>query len=126
MIKKIKIKNEYRTIPENFMLNLEKITVITGENNSGKTNFIKAVAGLAKVGKNLVGVEFLDENDGFVNPEIIFIAAENIQPDQDEAKFSAKTTSLIKNLSKLFSSLERNFKLDGQSAIIEEVKITFQ
>ena len=117
MIKKIKIKNEYKTIPENFVLELEQMTVITGENNSGKTNFIRAVAGEAKVKKELVKVEFLDENDKPLIPEIVYIAAENIQPAEDEAKFSGKTTGLIKNLSRLFSNLERKFKLEKQSEI---------
>lgn len=122
MIKNIKILDEYRTIPENFPLGLERMTVITGENNSGKSNFIKAVAGLAKVGKTSVGVEFLDEKGGIVTPEIVYIAAENIQPDQDEAKFSAKTTNLIKNLSKLFSNLEHKFILQDHGKIVGEIE----
>jgi len=40
MIKKIIIKDAYRTISLDFSLELEKMTIITGKNNSGKTNFI--------------------------------------------------------------------------------------
>ena len=122
MIKKIKIKNKYKTIPEDFVLGLEKMTVITGKNNSGKTNFIKAVAGEAKVEKKPVKVEFLDENEKPLIPEIVYIAAENIQPTEDETKFSAKSTGLIKNLSRLFSNLERKFKLEKQSEIVEDIR----
>lgn len=122
MIKKITILDEYRTIPEKFLLELKHMTVITGENNSGKSNFIRAVAGLAKVGKKEISVEFLDESEKPVTPKIVYIGAENIKPDENEAKFSAKTTNLIKNLSTLFSNLERKFILEGHSEIVGEIE----
>lgn len=122
MIKKIKIPKAYRTIPDNFELPLSEFTVITGENNSGKTNFIRIVAREAKANRKSVEVEFLDENDKLLSPEIVYVAAENIQPTEDEARFSAKTSGLVKNLSKLFSNLERKFKLEKQSEIIGDIE----
>ncbi|MFZ3020143.1 MAG: AAA family ATPase [Minisyncoccia bacterium] len=122
MIKKIKIPNKYRTIGNNFELILSKLTVITGENNSGKTNFIQVAAKEAKDKKKSVEVEFLDENDKPLYPEIVYIAAENIKPTEDETKFSAKTSGLVKNLSKLFSNLEREFKLEKQDEIVGDIE----
>lgn len=122
MIKKIKITKEYKTIPKDFILELEQMTVITGENNSGKTNFIKAVAGEAKVKKEIIKAEFLDKDDKSLIPEVIYIAADNIQPAEDEVKFSSKTTGLIKNLSRLFSNLERKFKLEKHSEIVGDIE----
>ncbi len=122
MIKKIKITREYKTIPKDFVLELGQMTVITGENNSGKTNFVKAVAGEAKVGRTLIKAEFLDEHDNALIPEIVYIAAENIKPSGDEAKFSNKTSGLIKNLSRLFSNLGRGFRLERQNEIIRDIR----
>jgi len=114
VVKKIKVIEEYRTIPKDFVLELKQLTVITGENNSGKTNFIEAV--------DKTKVEFLDENDEKLAPEIIYIAAENIRPSDGECKSSAKTTGLIKNLAKLFSNLEIKFELENKEKIIENIK----
>lgn len=122
MIKKIKIPNNYRTIGNNFELILSKLTVITGENNSGKTNFIQVAAREAKDKRRPVDVEFLDENDKVLYPEIVYIAAENIKPTEDEAKFTAKTSGLVRNLSKLFSNLEREFKLVKQDEIVADIE----
>lgn len=122
MINKIKITQKYNTIPKDFELKIGRMTVITGENNSGKTNFIRTVAGEAKVNKKIVKVEFSDESDTPLTPEIVYIASENTQPAEGEAKFSAKNTSLIKNLSKLFTNLERKFKLEGQNLIVEDIE----
>ena len=116
IIKKIKIIEEWKTIPKDFVLELKQLTVITGENNSGKTNFIEAV------NNNGAKVEFLNENNEKLTPKIVYIAAENIRPSDDECKSSAKTTSLIKNLSKLFSNLEIKFELENKGNIIEEIK----
>jgi len=115
MIKKIKITKEYKTIPKDFILELKQMTVITGENNSGKTNFIKAV-------DDKRGAEFLDENDGKLTPKIVYIAAENIKPSDSECKPSAKGTGLIKNLAELFSNLEIKFELENKGNIIENIK----
>lgn len=115
MIKKIKITKEYKTIPKDFVLKLEQMTVITGENNSGKTNFIKAV-------NDERDVEFFNEVSEKLTPEIIYIAAENIRPSDSECKSSAKTTGLIKNLSELFSNLKIKFELEKKDDIVKEVK----
>ena len=111
---KIKVIEMYKTIPEDFVLELKQLTVITGENNSGKTNFIEAV--------DKTKVEFLDENDEKLDPEIVYIAAENIRPSDGECKSSAKTTGLIKNLTKLFSNLEIKFELKNKENIIENIE----
>lgn len=124
MIKKIKITKEYKTIPKDFELNLEKMTVITGENNSGKTNFIRAAAGEAKVKvkKEPIEAEFLDENNKFLIPVIVYIAAENINPSDSESKSSTKTSGLVKNLSGLFVDLEIKLELKKQGEVIEAIK----
>lgn len=114
IIRKIKILEKYKTIPENFVLELKHLTVITGENNSGKTNFIEAI--------DKVKVEFLNENNEKLTPEIVYIAAENIRPSDGECKSSAKATGLIKNLAKLFSNLEIKFDLENKEKIIENIK----
>lgn len=115
-IKKIKIIEKSKTIPKDFVLELKQLTVITGENNSGKTNFIEAVD------NDGIKVEFLDENNEKLTPEIVYIAAENIRPSDGECKSSAKTTGLIKNLAKLFSNLEVKFELENKGKIIENIK----
>ncbi|KKQ38091.1 MAG: ATP-dependent OLD family endonuclease [Candidatus Nomurabacteria bacterium GW2011_GWA2_42_41] len=115
MIKKITITKESKSIPKNFELELGQLTVITGENNSGKTNFIRAVWGLK-------GVEFLDENGEKLEPEIVYIAAENINPSDNECKTSTKSSGLIENLSKLFSNLEVKFNLENKKNIIKDIE----
>ena len=81
MIKEIIITEKHKTIPKDFMLELERITVITGENNSGKTNFIKAV-------NSKKNVKFFSEEKVELTTEIVYIAAENIKPSDDECKSS--------------------------------------
>ncbi len=115
MIKKIKITKKYKTIPKDFILELERMATITGENNSGKTNFIQAI-------NDRKNVEFFDKNEEKLDPEIVYIAAENIRPSDNECKSSAKTTNLIKNLSKLFSNLEIKFELKEKDKIIKEIE----
>lgn len=117
MIKKIEIVKPHKTIPDNFKLELEKMTVITGENNSGKTNFCQAVISKDKE-ENFDKVKFLDEEGDSLIPDIVYIAAENINPADSEAKSSAKTTGLVTNLSKLFSDFEIKFELTEQNKII--------
>ena len=116
IIKKIKIIEKWKTIPKDFVLELKQLTVITGENNSGKTNFIEAV------NNDGTKVEFLDENDGKLTPKIVYIAAENIKPSDSECKPSAKGTGLIKNLAELFSNLEVKLELENKVNIIENIK----
>jgi len=63
MINKIEITSDFKTISKGFVLELGDITVITGENNSGKTNLIKAI--------NDKNANFV-ENKININPEIIY------------------------------------------------------
>lgn len=116
MIKKIKITQKYKTIPKDFILELNQMTVITGENNTGKTNFIKAI-------NDKENVEFVDESGNELTPEIVYIAAENVKPSEDEAKYSAKTAALITNLSALFSNLGIKFELTEKGEIIKYLSI---
>ncbi|GAI34796.1 unnamed protein product, partial [marine sediment metagenome] len=113
IIKKIKVITEHKTIPKDFVLELKQLTVITGENNSGKTNFIEAI--------NENKVEFLDENNRKLTPKIVYIAAENIKPSDSECKASAKSTGLVKNLAELFSNLKVKFELKNQEDIIKDI-----
>ncbi|MFZ2038676.1 MAG: AAA family ATPase [Minisyncoccia bacterium] len=118
MIKIIKIPKKEKTVPEGFTLELENMTVITGENNAGKTNFINAVRG-----KNS---EFTDDKGLKVTtPKIVYIAAENIRPSDNELKFSATSTNLVTNLAELFSNLGFEFVLkdkEGFLNIINDIK----
>src|SRR3990172_2706277 len=112
MIKKIIIPKLYKTIPKDFTLKLSKITVITGENNVGKTNFINEIFS--------GNVAFCDENDEVIlglEPEIVFISAENIKPSDSECKTSAKTSGLVENLANLFSNLGIDFELKNEDKI---------
>ena len=43
MIKKIKTTKKNKCIPLNFQIDLGNMTIITGENNAGKTTFIKQI-----------------------------------------------------------------------------------
>lgn len=115
MIKKIKIIKPYKTIQKDFELELERMTVITGENNSGKTNFIQAVN--SRKDTKFTNAEFLDEKGAPLTPSIVYIAAENINPSDSESKSSAKTTGLIKNLSELFSNLGIKFEVENKKEI---------
>jgi len=118
MIKSIEIIKKYKTIPDNFVLKLEQMTIITGENNSGKTNFIKALNDK----KRAENVKFLDESKGELTPEIIYIAAENISPSESECKPSQKTSGLIENLSWLFSNIGVTFKLEKEDDIVKGIE----
>ncbi|MCP6719370.1 MAG: AAA family ATPase [Patescibacteria group bacterium] len=120
MIKKIKIIKPHKTIQKDFELELEQMTVITGENNSGKTNFIQAI--YDKKDAKFTKAVFFDDDEKPLTPEIVYIAAENIRPSDDEAKSSAKTTGLIKKLSKLFTNLNIEFNLEKKQDIVQEIK----
>ena len=114
MIKKIKVTKKSKTITANFELELGQITVITGENNSGKTNFIKAV-------NSKKNIEFTNEAGAESSPKIVYIAAENIKPSETETKSSAKGSNLISNLSALFSSLGIPFELTKKDEVIDHI-----
>ena len=102
-IKKIEFVEDNKPIHSGFKIdNLEEIVVITGENNSGKTNFAR--------GFKDVKAKFYDfDGNEIENLKTIFISAENIQPGESEAKPSEKNSGLYKNLSELFENL--NIKL---------------
>lgn len=51
MITKILIEKVNKSIPKGFELLLNEMTVITGENNSGKTNFLSALVRDEKTNK---------------------------------------------------------------------------
>lgn len=89
-IKKIIVNREYKSIPDKFELEINDFTVITGENNSGKTNFIKTIDD----GK----VKFLDRNNKDITSsvEITYIPAESILGD-DSFKVAEKN-EVIKKL----------------------------
>lgn len=117
MIKKIEITKQNKTIPKNFILELGQVTVITGENNSGKTNFINEI-----IGKN---AKFFNENNEDIelkDDQIVYIKAENIKPSDNDCKPSVKNSSLIENLSRLLLSLNTKFNLKDQETIIEKIE----
>ncbi|MDO8611174.1 MAG: AAA family ATPase [bacterium] len=120
MIKKIKITKLHKTIPIGFELELERMTVLTGENNTGKTNFIQAIT--IKKDAEFLNAEFFDNKNNPVVPTIVYIAAENINPSDSEFKSTAKATGLIKNLSELFANLEVKFELTKKAEIFGEIK----
>lgn len=75
-IHKIKMKTEYKSIPEDFEdFILSDFTVITGENNSGKTNFVEAVdKGKVKF--------FDDEGNEITDVEVLYIPAEYVEGNE--------------------------------------------
>src|SRR3989344_6223007 len=89
-INKIIVKELYKTIPAKFDLEISDFTVITGENNSGKTNFIKTI-----FDKN---VSFLNEKGEDITKsiEINYIPAEYIVGD-DQFKIG-KSSEIVKSL----------------------------
>lgn len=124
MIKTIEITSKNKTIPKGFKLSLEQMTVITGKNNTGKTNFVEAVNNREKETNKLNKVKFFDENDAelTIEPEMIYIRAENIKPSEDALKATTKTTWLVESLSKLFLNAGLKIKLDKKNrAEIEEI-----
>jgi len=70
------------SITEDITLELADYTIFAGENNCGKSNLIKAIS----------------KHDDFNSYIKIFIPAENIQPQEEEAKTTATTTEFYKLL----------------------------
>ncbi|MEA2112903.1 MAG: AAA family ATPase [Patescibacteria group bacterium] len=104
MIETIKITGKSNSIPNGFKLSgLGTLTIITGENNAGKTNFINAVYNKTKA-------DFDTEED----PEIIYIKAENIKPSADVLSHSKDSAWLIDNLANLFANLELDLELKDE------------
>jgi len=75
-------KEKDSSITEDIPLKLAKYTIFAGENNSGKSNLIKAI----------------NDHDDFESYNRIFIPAENIQPQDKEAKTSVVSTDFFKLL----------------------------
>lgn len=126
MITSIEITKGARTIPNGFKLDLGRITVITGKNNSGKTSFLKLLlpqkSSKKDTKKSDPVAKFLSASGEEIYPKIIYIGAENIQPNESECKASAKGTGLITNLRELFASLGGDFRLKEQDSIVNEIK----
>src|SRR3990167_1528569 len=120
-ISKIVFNEENKTIKKGFLLDgLKDFIVITGENNTGKTNFIQGIA----EGK----VQFNDRDDKPMNTSeirIVHIKAENVEPTEGETKFSAENTALFDNLSDLFNSLGINFNLDKEQETKDNIDKLF-
>ncbi|OGZ67183.1 MAG: hypothetical protein A3D35_03615 [Candidatus Staskawiczbacteria bacterium RIFCSPHIGHO2_02_FULL_34_9] len=120
-ISKIIFNEENKTIKKGFILDgLKEFTVITGENNTGKTNFIKGVAEEK--------VQFIDKNNKPIDKSkirIVHIRAENVEPTEGETKFSAENTSLFDNLSDLFNNLGINFNLDKEQETKDNIDKLF-
>lgn len=93
-ISKIKLNVKYKSIKKPFNLKLGDLTVITGVNNSGKTNFIEAV----NEGKKYFNFEDSAGNDITDSVETTYIPAEIVVAD-DKFKIG-KTSDLIKELKK--------------------------
>ncbi|MBA7706360.1 hypothetical protein ES703_115212 [subsurface metagenome] len=75
-------KGKDSSITENITLELAKYTIFAGENNSGKSNLIKAIK----------------DHDDFKSYNQIFVPAENIQPQDKEAKTKVVSTEFFKLL----------------------------
>lgn len=75
-------KGKDNSITEEITLELAKYTIFAGENNSGKSNLIKAIM----------------SHKDFGSYKKIFVPAENIQPQDNETKTSAVSTEFFKLL----------------------------
>jgi predicted ATPase len=113
MIQKIISTRNNLCIKTGFELNLKKLTLITGENNVGKTTFIKQI-------NQKKNVKFYDKDDNEINDiEILYFPAESISPAETELKSSNQSSNFLSNLSKLFENLEIEFKLENKTQIDE-------
>jgi len=75
-------KEKDSSITEDITLELAKYTIFAGENNSGKSNLIKAIR----------------KHDDFKSYNQIFVPAKNIQPQDEEAKATTVSTDFFKLL----------------------------
>ncbi len=99
MIKKIKVENKYRSIPENFELDISNFVAITGKNSSGKTNFIRAI----EDEKNRY-VKFYDSSGVDITDkvDVVYIPAEQVVGDE---RFKVgKTSHLVTAVKKLIDT----------------------
>lgn len=108
-ISKIKIKKRSKAIPENFELEIKNFTVITGENNSGKTSFIQAIANGDVAYFDDAGLDISGEVD-----DPIYIPAEFVIGDENLK--IGKTSYPIKSLKDTVSGAPFfELKIDGDN-----------
>lgn len=117
-------KQENSSITEEIVMELGNYTILAGENNSGKTNLIKAI---------------MEHND-LKNYKIIHIPAEETDPEDKETKLSAKGDPFYKLVeailepifkTKMFEDLITDFNgsdekskfVDGVNKILDELGV---
>lgn len=100
-IKTITISSIYRSIPSGFHLDLANFTAITGENNTGKTNFVEAIANKK--------ASFVDDAGAQIEVIPVHVAAESIAGDE-ELKIG-KTAEAFKTISELIT-VDPSFNLE--------------
>ncbi len=115
-ITKIEIEGAHRSIESGFNLELGDITVIAGENNSGKTNFMRVVAGETKA-KSKFFSDTTEVNDVVVH----YIPAEVIVGDSE---IGTAKKSLVFSALKGFVSDKTIFsiKKDKESELNEDIE----
>ncbi len=98
-------KQTNSSITKNLSFDLDDYTIFAGENNSGKSNLIRAI-------------KATQDSNGLKDYKIIYISAENTQPQKEELKSSASSTEFYKLLEdilqpifdkKLINSLIKKF-----------------
>lgn len=94
-------KQSNSSITEEVVIELGDYTILAGENNSGKTNLIKAI-------------ESHKDLEAYIK---IFVPAEHIQPQNEEVKNSAATTAFYKLLKTI---LEPIFNKDLLKDLIDK------
>lgn len=116
-ISKIKIGEKYRTIPKGFELDILNFTMITGENNTGKTNFVKAIV------EGKASFFTADGSDVTGSVEVIYIPAEGVKGDE-ELKIG-KTSTVVEAVKSLVAG-DPVFKLDtdDKNSVKEVEKLT--
>lgn len=104
-LEEINIEKENPPISSGFKLEgLKKLNVIVGENNTGKTRFFSSI-------------DKQHENDD--NVRVVYIRANEVNPEDDYYKSSSAATSLVKMLSALFGD---TLRLYGSKKVEEGVK----
>jgi len=102
-ISKIKITKKSKAIPVNFELEIKNFTVITGENNSGKTSFMQAIDNGDVIYMDATGVDISEHVD-----IPVYIPAEFIMGDENLK--IGKKSYLITSLKEIISG-DPSFKL---------------
>lgn len=102
-MQEIKITKKNPPIPKDFTLsNLERLNIIVGRNNVGKTRFFEAIE------KQYTGDKEL---------EVVYIRANDVDPSDDQFKETAATSALISNVIKLFSNLNIPIEINNEKEI---------